>query len=52
MKDWRLQVDETAINESFDSANNVFDGFREFSSSLFSQIMDLITPILQNLLNV
>ena len=52
MKNGRLQVDETAINESFDSANNVFDEFREFSSGLFSQIMDLITPMFQNLLNV
>jgi len=44
-----LQISESAINESFESTNNIFDQFRLFTSSLFSQIMDEITMLLQNL---
>lgn len=44
-----LQISETAINESFESTNNLFDQFRLFTSSLFSQIMDELTMLLQNL---
>jgi hypothetical protein len=44
-----LQFSETAINESFESTNNIFDQFRLFTSSLFSQIIDQITMQLQNL---
>lgn len=44
-----LQISETAINESFESTNSFFDQFRLFTSSLFFQIMDEITMIIQNL---
>jgi hypothetical protein len=33
MKPLPLQIDESTINETFASTNNVFDEFREFSSS-------------------
>jgi hypothetical protein len=45
-----LQISESAINESFESTNNILDEFRLFTSSLFSQIMDWITVISQNFL--
>jgi len=45
-----LQISESAINESFESTNNIFDEFRVFTSSLFSQIMDWIAVISQNFL--
>jgi len=45
-----LQIDESTINETFASTNNVFDEFREFSSSLFLQIFDWITSISENFL--
>ena len=44
-----LQINETAINESFEPVNNSFEGFEEFSSNLFFQIMDWVTPMLENL---
>lgn len=46
-----LQIDETKINETFVSTNNVFDEFRELSSSLFLQVFDWITSITGNLIN-
>jgi len=45
-----LQIDESAINETFASTNNVFDEFREFTSSLFLQVFDWITSITENLI--
>ena len=44
-----IQINETAINESFEPVNNSFGGFEEFSSNLFFQIMDWVTPMLENL---
>ena len=44
-----IQINETAINESFEPVNNVLGEFETFSSNLFSQIMDWITPIIENL---
>jgi len=46
-----LQIDETKINETFASTNNIFDEFRELSSSLFLQVFDWITSISENFLN-
>jgi hypothetical protein len=40
-----LQIDEDAINEAFASTNNIFDEFRIFTSSIFSQVFDLITSL-------
>jgi len=45
-----LQISESVINESFESTNNVFDEFRLFTSSLFSQVMDWITIFSQSFL--
>ncbi|MBT6468105.1 MAG: hypothetical protein HOK63_00415 [Thaumarchaeota archaeon] len=50
MYEFNLQIDESAINETFASTNNVFDEFRIFSSSLFLQIFDWITSISENFL--
>lgn len=50
MKEYTLQIDESAINETFASTNNVFDEFRMFTSSLFFQIFDWITSISDNIL--
>jgi len=44
-----IQINETAINESFEPVNNVLGEFETFSSNLFSQIMGWITPIIENL---
>ncbi len=44
-----LQINETAINESFNPVNNAFGEFQTFSSNLFSQIIDWFTLMLQNL---
>ena len=49
MNDTIFQINETAINESFEPANNTFEKFQSFSSDLFSQIMDWVTPMLENL---
>jgi len=45
MKNVILQINETAINKSFDSANNIFDEFRLFSSGIFFDVFDWITSI-------
>jgi hypothetical protein len=45
-----LQIDETQINETFASTNNIFDEFRELSSSLFLQVFDWISSITENLI--
>ena len=50
MYEFNLQIDESAINETFASTNNVFDEFRILSSSLFLQIFDWITSISENFL--
>jgi len=50
MYEFNLQIDESTINETFASTNNVFDEFRIFSSSLFLQIFDWITSISENFL--
>ncbi|WP_179361926.1 hypothetical protein [Nitrosopumilus oxyclinae] len=50
MKESMLQIDESAINETFASTNNIFDEFRMLSSSLFLQIFDWITSISDNFL--
>ena len=44
-----IQINETAINESFEPVNDSFGGFEEFSTNIFFQIMDLVTPMLENL---
>jgi hypothetical protein len=50
MEKQSLQIDESTINETFASTNNIFDEFREFSSSLFLQVFDWITSISENFL--
>jgi len=49
MNDTIFQINEDAINESFNPVNNAFEEFQTFSSNLFSQIMDWFSSILQNL---
>jgi hypothetical protein len=44
-----IQINETAINESFEPVNDSFEGFEEFSTNIFFQIMDWVTPMLENL---
>ena len=39
MYEFNLQIDESAINETFASTNNVFDEFRIFSSSYFYRFL-------------
>lgn len=46
-----IPINETAINQSFEPVNNLFEEFQIFSSNLFSQIMDWIYPMLKNLAN-
>ena len=48
MRNLVLQINETAINESFKPINELLAEFRTLSSNLFSQIMDWFTLILQN----
>ncbi len=50
MHEFNLQIDESTINETFASTNNVFDEFRILSSSLFLQIFNWITSISENFL--
>ena len=50
MYEFNLQIDESAINETFASTNNAFDEFRMLSSNLFLQIFDWITSISENFL--
>ncbi len=50
MKEYALQIDESAINETFASTNNIFDEFRMLTSSIFLQIFDWITSISDNVL--
>ncbi len=45
-----IPINETAINQTFDPVNNLFEEFQTFSSDLFSQIMDWITAMLENFL--
>jgi hypothetical protein len=45
-----IPINETAVNQSFEPVNNLFEEFQTFSSDLFSQIMDLITAMLENFL--
>ena len=45
-----IPINETAVNESFNPLNNLFESFQTFSSSLFLQFSDWITEMLQNLL--
>ena len=42
-------VDENAINESFDPANNALDGLREGGAWLFNMISDFFTQLFGNL---
>ncbi len=44
-----IQINETKLNESFEPVNNVLGEFETFSSNLFSQIMDWVTPMLEDL---
>ncbi|MFQ5782538.1 MAG: hypothetical protein ACE5GR_05735 [Nitrosopumilus sp.] len=46
-----IPVDESVVNESFEPVNDSFEGFREFTSDLFFQIIDLVYPFFNNLLN-
>lgn len=46
-----IPVDENAVNESFNPLNDSFGGFREFTSSLYFQIIDLVYPFFNKLLN-
>ena len=50
MKETVLQISESAINESFESTNNVFDAFRIFSSELFLHVFEWVTSISENFL--
>ncbi len=50
MKKVVLQINESTINQSFESTNNLFDEFRIISSSLFFEIFDWITSISENFL--
>ena len=50
VQEYVLQIDEAAINETFESTNNIFDSFRIFSSDLFLQILDWVTSISENFL--
>ena len=50
VQEYVLQIDEAAINESFESTNNIFDSFRIFSSDLFLQILNWVTSISENFL--
>lgn len=45
-----LQIDESTINETFASTNNIFDEFRIFTSSLFLEIFSWITSVTDNFL--
>ncbi len=45
-----IPINETAVNQSFEPVNNLFEEFQIFSSDLFSQIMDWVTAILENFL--
>ncbi len=45
-----IPINETAVNQSFDPVNNLFEEFQTLSSDLFSQIMDWITAMLENFL--
>ena len=45
-----LQISETAINETFESTNSVFDQFRLFTSNVFSQVLEGITIMSENFL--
>lgn len=49
MKNLDLQISETAINESFESANNIFDQFK-LPTSIFSQVLEGITVVSENFL--
>ena len=51
MKRIQLQIDESTINDTFASTNNIFDEFRELSSSLFFQVFDWISSMTGNLIN-
>ena len=42
-------VDEDAINESFDPANNALDGLREGGEWLFDMIADFFTQLFGSL---
>ena len=44
-----IQINETELSESFIPLTNAFEEFETFSSNLFSQIMNWITPLLENL---
>ena len=46
-----VPVNEDEINQSFESVNDSFGGFREFTSDLFFQIIDFVTPLFKNLFN-
>ena len=46
-----VPIDEAAVNESFNPLNESFGGFREWTSSLFFQIVDYATPFFNSLLN-
>jgi len=50
MYKFNLQIDESAINETFESTNSVFDEFRILTSSLFNEIFGWITSISENFL--
>lgn len=50
MKESILQIDESAINETFASTNNILAEFVMLSPSLFFQIFDWITSISNNFL--
>jgi len=50
MYEFNLQIDESAINETFASTNNILGEFQMLSSSLFLQIFNWITSISENFL--
>ncbi|WP_185736635.1 hypothetical protein [Candidatus Nitrosopumilus sp. SW] len=50
MKIDSLQINENAINESFETTNNLFDSFRILSSEIFAQFSEFIGEFAQNFL--
>ncbi len=44
-----IPVNEAAINETFEPINNSFEGFQEFSSDIFFQIINWVAPMVENL---
>jgi len=48
MKSMFLQINESSINQSFKTTNNLFEEFKVLTSNIFFQIMDWISSMLGN----